>query len=709
MSENLKQSTNSIDVPKFQNFDLDIIFSGLPSVFTSTGSLFTRVWNKTRYDVNLFMQLPGAIYAVVLFLILLVTLFGATLLAIVSTSNPKPFGEEMLDSWKYLLDPSEHFEVDDSLRFGFSIVITIVGLLLMSTITGFVADQVINYMEHLRLSAGPIVEAGHFLVLGWNDKLPGFIYSCAFSENGTGTIVILSKEEKDYMEHAIANMALPKNHKLRIVATKGNPMNPKELSRVSVIRARSVILLSDSQNPDQADADNIAKAMAVLSFPDFKGFIVADMITSSLFKLIKTVTHNRAVPILSNQLTGRLIAQCGRQPGISSVYLNILDFKEMDFYFTKSRKLVGKTFIEAIHLIDDGGILCGIFKCPAGNIYTSSAENLVFNPPDNYVIEKSDSVIVLARDMDKFSFKKNPRKWVDSSAAREWIAPEKLPKHFLFVGWRHDMDEVFKNLLPFMPAGSTLTILSAKPIEERKMDTQSSNVEVIHVIGNPLNPKDIWPFLKEGSEISSILILNGKPAVSSKEESEAADNITLVSTLMINDLLMRANRIPQVEINANIRQTASLEGLSTSKESSLLISEINDPEKMELVSDFARRRGDWIVGNQMVGMTLAQLAHSYNNRFVFDELLTSRGHEIYMKDPRRYCDLAKPISFFELMIRGRNVTKSDIFPLGREIIIGYKRKDELSAIINPKNKTEELIFQEGDLIVTIAAGIYSQE
>lgn len=614
-------------------------------------------------------------------------------------------------AWKYLLDPSQHFEVFNRniFLYAWSIPVTILGIFTMAGITGFVADRVINYMDGIRSSAGPIMNSGHYLVLGWNDKIPGFLLSCVFSENGKAKVTILSNEKKDYMDHVLNNLALSSKHRSSISATHGDPMNPNELSRVCVSSSRCVILLSDSAHPEQADADNIAKAMAVLSFPNFKGFLVADMVTLPLYKLIKSVSKNKVVPILSSKLTGRLIAQCGRQFGLSSVYQNLLDFKEMDFYYTKPKEMVGKTFLEVMHHIDNGGIVCGVFKEPLGSLYSASADNFMLNPPDDYIIQKSDKLVVLAKDSDKFSFKREAREILQPSSAKEWTGQSNKPKKILFVGWRHDIEEILENLLQFLSPGSKVIILDPKPVNERSLSTSHGGVTIVHVIGSPLNSKDIMPYILAESQITDIFVLNGRPPVSNKLQADAADNRTLVSTLMINELLIRANRVPEIQLNSNIRQTAILGDSTTHEELPNLMSEIYDPQKMEIVSDYQRERGDWLVGNQMVGMTLAQLAHSYENRFVYDELLTSRGHEIYMWDPRRYCDISEPITFFELMIRARNVSKSKVFPLGREIIIGYKRKSDISAVINPPKKCDPINFEEGDLIVTLANGVYEEK
>ena len=126
----------------------------------------------------------------------------------------------------------------------------------------------------------------------------------------------------------------------------------------------------------------------------------------------------------------------------------------------------------------------------------------------------------------------------------------------------------------------------------------------------------------------------------------------------------------------------------------LVVSEINDAEKMSLVSQFQGSKSDWVVGNQLVGMAIAQLAHSYQTRFILDELLTADGNDIYLKDFRNYGEPEVPISFFEIWLRARKRPS-------REIAIGYMISGQ-RPVINPPNKYDKMNFAVVDKIIVIS-------
>lgn len=177
----------------------------------------------------------------------------------------------------------------------------------------------------------------------------------------------------------------------------------------------------------QADANNITNATAALSFGKFTGFVIADMVTAPLFKLIRIASQSMVIPVLSSQITGRLIAQCARQAGIAGVYWSFLDF-EQNFYFSEPGLIVGNTFLEEIYHMVDGGIVCGVFHEPRDDKSFATARNLTINPPDDYLINDHDKIIVLATNATSYSFKKISREQVTPPNAKGLLESEKTLK-----------------------------------------------------------------------------------------------------------------------------------------------------------------------------------------------------------------------------------------------------------------------------------------
>lgn len=148
------------------------------------------------------------------------------------------------------------------------------------------------------------------------------------------------------------------------------------------------------------------------------------------------------------------------------------------------------------------------------------------------------------------------------------------------------MEEVLKNLKPFIPTGSKLTFVDIVPIEKRNRSISLECLLIEHEIRDPFNPNDFWPYIIEGMPESHILILKvAPPPFCSQEESHDADNRVIVSTFIINDLILK---IPftQKDKNHTIRQSALLDGCKQTHDCPKIISGINGPDKKDIISEY---------------------------------------------------------------------------------------------------------------------------
>jgi hypothetical protein len=249
------------------------------------------------------------------------------------------------------------------------------------------------------------------------------------------------------------------------------------------------------------------------------------------------------------------------------------------------------------------------------------------------------------------------------------------------------MSEFLAEFQEFVPHGSVATILSEKSLDKRHINLALTRLSVKQARGSPMVTEVIQPYLE--SDISCIFILSEKPPVSSPEVAAVFDNRNAVLTLFIDDMLNRQRQRPR-RLPPQLISTARGEpGMAA------IVSEVSDHEKMALVAGFQSDESDFIVGNQLIGMAMAQLSQEYDMRFILEELLTPDGNEIYMNDIRNYCDVGEPVSFLDLWLRAR------LRSTGREIAIGYQRKGT-RVLLNPPNKRQKQTFALGDTLIVIA-------
>jgi hypothetical protein len=128
-----------------------------------------------------------------------------------------------------------------------------------------------------------------------------------------------------------------------------------------------------------------------------------------------------------------------------------------------------------------------------------------------------------------------------------------------------------------------------------------------------------------------------------------------------------------------------------------IVSEMLDPRNRTLAE--VARADDFIVGNRLVALLLAQVSENKELNAVFQDLFDPDGSEIYLKLASNYVAIGKPVNFYTVVEAARR---------RGEIAIGYRIKAQSSDAsksygvrVNPK-KSKNVTFAEWDRIILIA-------
>ena len=113
-------------------------------------------------------------------------------------------------------------------------------------------------LDSFKKGLSKVLERDHILMIGWTDKSLSIISQLAFANDSMGgtTIVVLAGEEKEDMENELQNAV--QNDELNLYNSKvifrsGDSMLQSELFKVGISRARSIIVLSESDmEPEDA-------------------------------------------------------------------------------------------------------------------------------------------------------------------------------------------------------------------------------------------------------------------------------------------------------------------------------------------------------------------------------------------------------------------------------------------------------------------------
>lgn len=660
---------------------------------------------------------------------------GAVLLWLASGQT---ISTSMWNAWTFVADPGTHAGAEGTAERFVSFMITIGGMLVFALMIGIISEFIGEKVDELKKGKSRVIESGHTLMLGWNDKSLAIIQQLAFANEseGGGSVVVLAEEEKADMEQALRAAVESKDGGLDLKGTvvifrSGNPLLEHELHKVSVKTARAIIALSpdDMNDPDEADSRMVRQVLSLKGIEGMIAHVVVEMQDVDNRELVNMVAPEIAEVIVAHDIIGRLMIQCARQPGLAYVLENLMGFEGSEFYLESWPTLNGLKFGEIICRFDDA-VPIGV-KDNEGKIW--------LNPEDEMEIKEGFEILVLAEDNDSYTVNEGKYKgFVGQMPEKSKKAASK--EKMLFCGWRRDMADMITQLDEYVAKGSELWLLNTVKVSERnemlkdkghKSDLKLNNLTIRNAVGNPIVRRDLLKIKEapkedeeelarrrasakgepspkkrpsiEGDEpvqkleevtldeFDSLLILADYVAIKDGADMQSSDSRSLASLLIIQDI-------------QNSKYKEKLEaGDVNAKKPCNPISEILDTRTRSLLRVVDCK--GYVMSNQIVSAAIAQVAESREMNSVLGELLSAEGNEPYLRPIELYVTLKKKeqLSFWDVCLRARK---------RREIAVGYCTVDEEGGVVkydkcsemmlNPPDKDKKRLWRAGDIIVVFA-------
>mmetsp|Transcript_11245 Transcript_11245/g.22265 ORF Transcript_11245/g.22265 Transcript_11245/m.22265 type:complete len:821 (+) Transcript_11245:92-2554(+) len=640
---------------------------------------------------------PLLLLGVTFFLILI----GAVGLAIANGGN---LSASVWESWTYVADPGTHADTEGSMVRLVSFSITIGGMLVFALMIGIISESIGERVDELKKGKSRVIESGHTLMLGWNDKSLAIIQQIALANEseGGGCVVVLSENEKEEMEETLKSAVESLQGGLNLLGTtvifrSGNPLNEHEIMKVSIHSARAIICLStDVDNADDADSRMVRQVLSLKGIFEngSEAPVVVELADVDNKELVKLIAPDMCEVIVAHDIIGRLMIQCARQPGLAYVLENLMGFDGDEFYIQNWPELEGLSFDDITCRFDDA--------VPIG--IKSTDGHIKINPGHDYVIRREDEVLVLAEDNDSYSVNDGTFKSTAKPIAKKddvKVEKEKM----LFCGWRRDMYDMIMELDQYVAPGSALWLLNTVPADKRsemlkdkgnKGDLQLTNLEIKNAVGNPIVRRDLQKLVaiddngKETGDVvtleqfDSLLILADDLAIERGADMQSSDSRSLASLLIIQD-------IQKSLVKQRFEETGELVQACDP------ISEILDTRTRSLLRVVDCK--GYVMSNQIVSAVISQVAECRDMNVVLGELLSAEGNEPYLKPAGNYTTHDGEVaSFWDLALRARSRD---------EIAIGYKPVDLawddcVSVLLNPPDKRATRKWVAGDIVVIIA-------
>ena len=618
------------------------------------GSLGNRV--QYRFDLILargtwvpLLWLGAVTFLAVLFSAVLLAFFGATF----SGDGDSSWIENGWQSLLRMMDPGTMSgDVGWSERL-LALLITVFGILVAGTLIGLIASAVEQRVAEMRRGRSIVVESNHVVILGASARLPVVIEQLAIAQRKrrSQTIAVLADTDPaelgDEVRASIGNL-----HGVRLVFRRGDPTRVSDLAIVAVGKARTVIVLADEDA--RGDAGVVKAVLAVGAQLD--GFdrvpIVAELSDPEHADTLVRACGGAVEAVVASQTVAQLTAFALREPGLSEVVMELVDFRGCDIYVRDMGDLVGGSFGESVFRFTQTRPI-GVMRANGG---------VELNPRPDTRLEPGDRLIIIADDIRSSGrgADRSLRTAVPPPATLERVDSTRWPVHLIIVGWNALGIQLLTQLDLVAASGSSAEIV----YDPRLFDPEELNIPRTTRIDVTLTSSSstVWHIgdrVLSGEQVSVVLLgyRRGVPV-------EDADGRTLLRLMVL-------------------RRELEARGAASTR----LVVELLDVQNVEL----ARVMGadDYVVSDAIASRLIAQVAEQPARRAVLKSLYATEGASVRLARAEGF-GLRGQVTFADII--------AAVFAQG-QLAIGWRRNREV--VLNPRT-SEQVELTEGDQVVIIA-------
>jgi hypothetical protein len=557
------------------------------------------------------------------------------------------------------LDPGT-FSGDEGLTFRIvMLVVTIVGIFLAAAIIGLVSSAIDARVENLRRGRSQVIETGHTLIVGRNDKLAAVISELVkanMSEKDRAIVVLTPDDVVEVSDELRSEV--PDMKTSRLVVRSGNPTRIADLAQGNPAGTKSVIVLRPHEGSD-AQVVKAVLAVSRLLPADSRIPIVAELEDGATAEALTSVIGDRLHTVTSTEVTARIGAQVSRSPGLGQIYEEFLDFEGDELYaIDVPEPWVGRTFGEAL-LASSSATVIGLRNAGGTHVGPATAT----------VLQAGDRLIAIAEDDSRLSLDRSPVDWVPDDD-RQWQPLALERERMLIIGWSPLAPLVAQEIDTHVAPESEIHLLV--DVADAKIDAIATAMTLEHQSltihpGSPISRRDVENVLQQGP-YDHVLLLSEKDTFPLDE----ADARTMLALLHVRDHIAKGGATGNI------------------------VAELVDPHYVDLTAP--SDNSDFIVSERLIGLLIAQLSESPDLAPVFKELFDAAGMVIDLHPIERYVP-AGQTTFRSIIEAARDW---GITPIGVRAVSLAVSSDSLGQGIrlNP-SKDEPLLLAPGDAIVVV--------
>ncbi|WP_412075949.1 CASTOR/POLLUX-related putative ion channel [Streptomyces xanthophaeus] len=562
-----------------------------------------------------------------------------------------------------------------------SVALALVALLFVSALVSLITTGINRRIMALRLGHSTVIERRHTVVLGWSDQVFPVIGELVASHANQrrSALAVLAPMDKVAMEEEISTHVTDTG-RTRIICRTGLTTDPTELARVSPQTAKAVLVLPPGG--DSGDAHVVKTLLALdAAVPGAAGtvVVVAAVRDSRNHATARLAAGPGGHVLCVDDIVARLLVQTARQPGLSLVYQELLDFEGDEFHTAAAGDLAGRTFGEALLAFTTSSVL-GLLRADGG---------VVLNPDPGTAIGASDRIVVISQD-DDTAVPADAASYVDEDAIVTALPRTPAPERLLLLGWNRRAPLILEQLDEYVSPGTTLDVVAlgdgATARTAREVAAGRRRLEVAFHSGDITDPQVLEKLDVPSYDSVVVIGETGRTATETGTDTAAAlpappaetaaeteaDDRTLVTLLHLRAIGQAAHR----ELT--------------------LTTEMSDDGNRLLAP--ARAGADFIVSGRLISLLMTQISESHYLAAVFEELFRAEGQELYLKPVTDYVLAGREVTFATAVASARR---------RRACAVGYRLRAEAATgpaygvRINP-DKRQRIRFAEGDRLIVLA-------
>lgn len=566
-----------------------------------------------------------------------------------------------------------------------SVSLALVALLFVSTLVSLITTGINRRIMLLRRGHSTVLETRHTVVLGWSDQVFPVIGElvAANANQRRSAIAVLAPQDKVWMEEEIS-ARVGDSGRTRIICRNGSTTDPAELRRVSPRTARAVLVLPPTGDTGDAHVVKTLLALAAAVHGPAEagaqgetegGAVVVAAVRDSRNHLTAELAAGPSGHVLCvDDIVARLLVSTARQPGLSLVYSELLDFDGDEFYPVAPRDLVGRTFGEALLSFDTSSAV-GLLHGDGG---------VTLNPDPGAKIGPADRIIVISRD-DDTAVRADVADRVEDGAIVTAAPRAARAERLLLLGWNRRAPLVIEQLDQYVGPGTTLDVVAlgvhaATGGGALGVTAARSRHEVSYHEGDITDPLTLAKL--DVPSYDGVIVIG---------ETEPEDvDAPLASLAPVTDPQARADDRTLVTL---LHLRAIME---TARRDIALTTEMSDDGNRLLAP--AQDGADFIVSGRLISLLMTQISESPYLAAVFEELFDAEGHEFHLKPATDYVRAGHEVSFATAVEAARR---------RGECAVGYRLRarsttgPDYGVRINP-DKRGRVRFCEEDWLIVLA-------